>query len=351
MKFGSSKLLALGILPLLLSLNACGPLSSKSSAKKTTKTNPIKETNTQSQTPIPTSEAPVTPICAENQKSIGANIAFLIDNSSSNSGTDCPSPSKVGQYGGTDVFSCGAETSREKAVLAAYDLLADVSARDTSPMAASNISIVGFPAANNAVQTVQVATNGWVSTRPGAENRTGIQTALKFTRQPMGATPYGTAVAAANGLFSINSNDGRSRLAVLVTDGEPTDRDPSEVAVRAKALRDAGVEVITVFISTQQSRSQREAAHQAMLQSWEQQSQPNHYYNAQRYQSFDAYLNDVFGRNGRVSLSDSITSQVVPTCVDGAGSLCQRWKVEIPDAAGLSNVVKQIIRTRAVKCL
>ena len=310
------------------------------------------KTNTvQQQSPIPTTPSSEAPICKPSQRSIGANLAFLIDNSSSNSVTDCPGASKSGRFQDTDIYSCSSETNREKAVLAAFDLLADVAVRDQSPAAASNVSIVGFPAANNAVQNVQMATNGWVGTRPLQQNRLTIQSALQFTRQPMGATPYGSAINAVSDLFSSSpAADERSRVAVLVTDGEPTDRDPADVAARSKALHAAGVEVITVFITNSQTRSQREALHQSMLAGWEQRSRPAHYYNAQRYTNFDDYLADIFGRSGRVSLADAVTSKVVPTCVDSIGSICQRWKVEIADSASLANVIKQIIRTRAVRC-
>jgi hypothetical protein len=310
-----------------------------------------KSNTVQSNSPIPTSPADEAPICKPSQRSIGANIAFLIDNSSSNSLTDCPGATKSGRFQDTDVYSCSGETNRERAVLAAFDLLGDVSTRDQSPSAASNLSIVGFPAANNAVQGVQIATNGWVSTRPAQENRATVKSALQFTRQPMGATPYGSAVNAATELFSLAPvSDERAKVAVLVTDGEPTDRDPADVAARAQALQASGVEVITVFITNSQTRADRQSVHAGMLASWEQRSRPGHFYNSQRYTSFDDYLNDVLGRAGRVSLTEAVTSKVVPTCVDAVGSVCQRWKVEITDSAGLSNVVKQIIRTRAVRC-
>ena len=348
--FAKNSIWALGLLPLILSMNACGSFTGGGGTKKGNTPPPKVQTTNTTQSTIPTSQAPDTPVCAANQKSIGANIAFLVDNSSSNAATDCPGAALARNVNGADMYHCAQETNREKAVLAAYDLLADVSTRDTSPMAASNIAIVGFPAEGNAVQTVKIATNGWVSSRPASENRAGVQTALQFTRDPFGATPYGTAIAAANGLFNVNSNDGRSRIAVLVTDGEPTDRDPADVAERAKSLRAAGVEVITVFIDNSQNRTQRQAAHAQMLANYEQWSQPNHFYNAQRYQSFDAYLDEILGRNGRVPLVDAVTSQVVPTCVDAQGTVCQRWKVEIANSNELANVVKQIIRTRAIKC-
>lgn len=335
-----------GLVPVALSIVACGNANFVGGGNGR-KSPP---STTASVSPIPTTPASEAPICTPSQKSIGANIAFLIDNSSSNNVTDCPGASKTGRFQDADVYTCSGETNREKAVLAAFDLLADVSARDAGPAAVSNISIVGFPAANNSVQTVQMATNGWVSTRPATENRAGLQGALQFTRQPMGATPYGTAIDAAGGLFAGVSDDARARVAVLVTDGEPTDRDPAAVATKAQALQAAGVEVITVYVTNSQSRVQREIAHQSMLTSWEQRSSPGHFYNAQRYQSFDEYLAEVFGRNGRVSLADSVTSKIVPTCVDAPGAVCQRWKVEIPDSSALANVVKQIIRTRAVRC-
>lgn len=349
--FSNKAILAFGLVPLLLSVTACGDLTGGGGSKKRGNTPPKVQTTNTSNPNNPFSTTPLdAPVCAANQKSIGANVAFLVDNSSSNAATDCPGATVARNINGADMYRCSQETNREKAVLAAFDMLADVSARDSSPMAASNISIVAFPAEGNAVQTVKIATNGWVSSRPAAENRTGIQTALQFTRDPFGATPYGTAIAAANGLFSVNSNDGRAKLAVLVTDGEATDRDPAEVADRAKALRAAGVELVTIFVGNSQNRAQRQAAHAQMLQAWDQRSMPGHYYNAQRYQTFDAYLDDILGRNGRVPLVDAVTSQVVPTCVDAQGSVCQRWKAEINNSNELTTVVKQIIRSRAIKC-
>lgn len=349
--FARNSLVALGLLPLILSINACGSMTGGGGTKKGNPPPKVQTTNTPTTPPTTTTAQSVeTPVCAANQKSIGANVAFLVDNSSSNAATDCPGANLARNLGGADMYHCAQETNREKAVLAAFDMLADVSAKDSSPMAASNVSIVAFPAEGNAVQTVKIATNGWVSSRPAAENRAGIQTALQFTRDPFGATPYGTAISSASGLFSANSNDGRAKLAVLVTDGEPTDRDPADVAERAKALRAAGVEIVTIFVADSQSRAQRMASHAQMLQSYEQRSQPGHFYNAQRYQSFDAYLDEILGRNGKLPLVDAVTSQVVPTCVDGQGTVCQRWKVEIANSSELTNVVKQIIRTRAIKC-
>lgn len=353
-----SKNFAFGLIPIVIALNGCGPLSSKSSAERTSPPPPVAQeekkaptdaSTTNEQSPIPTAPAPATPICAANQKAIGANITFLIDNSSSNANTDCPSAQLVGQYAGTNTYRCGAETNREKAVLAAFDLLADVATRDRSSLASSNISVVGFPASNNDVRSVQIATNGWLSTSAAVESKKSIQSALQFTRAPLGATPYGTAVLAARGLFSTNTNDGRPRVAVLVTDGIPTDRDPTDVAARAKELQQIGVEVITVLITNAQSRVERERVATQDLQAWNQQK-PN-YFNSQRYQSFEAYLDDLLGRKGKVSLTDQVTSKVVPSCVDGNGTVCQRWKVEINSASELPNVVKQIVRNRAVKCI
>ena len=348
LKANKSKRLLIGIFPALLTLASCG--SAKFMAGGNARTAPTAPVTPVATPPVISTAPPAEgPICADTQKAIGSNIVFLVDNSNSNSTSDCPSAVTSPQ----GVSTCGGETNREKSLLAAFDLLGEVSTKDASPNAASNISIVEFPSANG---NSKVVTNGWVSSRPVAESRATIQSALGFTRSPVGATPYGSAISAASTLFSSSTNDGRSRVAVLITDGEPTDRNPIAVAASAVELRKAGVEVITVYITKAQSRAQREADHEKMLRSWESswmaRSPSAHYYveAANGYKNFDDYLSYIFGRNGRVSLGDSVTSSVVPSCVDAPGAACQRWKVEIPDSAGLENVVKQIIRTRAIKC-
>ncbi len=350
MFYQSSKslLITAAILPALLSLASCGNAKfAAGGSGRTAPTNPVAPVATP---PVISTAAPAAgPICADTQKAIGSNIVFLVDNSNSNSISDCPG-AVASQQGGT---TCASETNREKSLLAAFDLLSEVSAKDVSPGAASNISIVEFPSANG---SSRIVTNGWISSRPAAASRSSIQSALAFTRQPVGATPYGAAISAASSMFGASANDGRSRIAVLITDGEPTDRDPISVARNAAELRKTGVEVITVYIANAQSRAQREAEHENMLRAWESawlaRAPSAHYYveAGNGYTNFNDYLSYIFGRNGRVALGESVTSSVVPSCVDAPGSVCQRWKVEIPDSAGLENVVKQIIRTRAVKC-
>jgi von Willebrand factor type A domain len=332
----------------LLTLASCGnaKFSSGGSGRKTPTPTPVAPVAPPT---IPTTPPPVGPICTDAQKAIGANIVFLVDNSNSNAKSDCPGAVTTPQ----NVSTCAGETNREKSLLAAFDLLADVSTKDTSPSAASNISIVEFPSTSG---TSKVATNGWISSRPAADSRATIKAASAFTRNPVGATPYGAAISAASTLFASSANDARSRVAVLITDGEPTDRDPIAVASSAAELRKAGVEVITVYIANDQGRTQRQAEHETMLRDWDSRWLANspsaHYYvdSANLIKNLDDYLSYIFGKNGKVSLGDAVTSAVVPSCVDAPGSVCQRWKVEIPDSAGLENVVKQIIRTRAIKC-
>ena len=74
----------------------------------------------------PPPHPPVAPTCSEAP--VGADVAFLIDNSSSNEVTDCPRPRATSRIkpNGTAIFSCDAETNREKAVLAGYDLLNEI---------------------------------------------------------------------------------------------------------------------------------------------------------------------------------------------------------------------------------
>ena len=349
--FKRSKILMLGALPVAISLYGCGKSKSQydSGAQSTPPAAPT------GQPQIPTTQAPDAAICAANQKAIGSNILFMVDNSSSLSSTDCPSPVRGnriqdGNSGTIDSWQCNGSTNREQAVLAAYDLLSNVSTRDPSPSAVSNISVIGFPAPGNATQNVIFATNGGISSLQPATNRAALQTSLQFTRQPAGATVFGAPIANAASFFQQPASDARSRIAVLITDGEPADRNPADTTSRAQQLRQQGVDVVTIYVTNSQTRAAREQAHQSMLQGWEQRSQPNHYY-ATQYQSFDAYIAEILGRNGKVSLTDAVTSQVVATCVDSPSAPCQRWRVEVQDTAGLAYAVKQVIRLKAIRCI
>lgn len=280
----------------------------------------------------------------------------MIDNSSSNGATDCPGGKRIGQVGDVNLMECTSETGREKAVLSAFDVLAEVASKDGREAAVSNLSVIQFPgqiSTANARQEVnaQTMTNGWLRSSPAEANRTQLSSAMQFTRKPYGSTPIGAASESGISLFSQVPTDGRSRVVVLVTDGEPTDTNPADVTAKADRLKALGVEVISVFMTNGQTRQQRIAAHETMLRGWEdlQVKNTSHCYKGS-YASFDEYLNALLGKNGQASLIQSATSKTDITCIDRQGSVCQRCTVEVTDASALTNIFKQIIRSKVIKC-
>lgn len=291
--------------------------------------------------------APPEKPCQDGQTAVGAAIAFLIDNSNSNAATDCPAAQKTGVFRDADVYECGAPTAREKAVLSAFDVLATVGASGEGE-SMSRISVAEFPTRADFVAGYEIH-SGWANTAAGG--RDILANSLAFTRKPFGITPYGSAMTAADRLFSgLGAADGKARVAVLVTDGEPTDRDPQAVATAAQALRAKGVEIITVFITNGEKRSSREAEHIQMLNGFESsvvQAGQGHWF-APAYGNFDGYINDLLGRSGSPSLIQRVASPADAAC---QGDTCNRRQtVEVSDAQGLQEAFQSIIRTKAIQC-
>lgn len=274
--------------------------------------------------------------CQDTEHKVGAEITFLIDNSNSNASTDCPNDRLIGTNNGVDVYECGSETNREKAVLAAYDVLREVAASDSDyALARSRLAIGSFPTATDYVSGWKNESNGFLDVV--ATGRDAISKALKFTRKPAGMTPYGAAMGGATEVFAGSANDKRAKLAVLVTDGEPTDQGPESVAAKAKALKAQGVNVITVFVTAGQTRSSRETKHIAMLKKiddarLDQTNGAQHWYDS-RYASFDAYIDALLGGSGQESLVERISGKVV----------------EVQDSAALKSTFLDIIKSE-IKC-
>lgn len=341
------------LLSLVTSLSACNGLLGKKDSDDSggsSAPTPIVTPTPALPSPSP-SQAPATPACQNAQQAIGANVVFLIDNSNSNSATDCPSPTQTNVVGNVPVYQCGAATNREKAVLGAFDALVNVAATDKRDLAVSSLAVVQFPIAENNASGSRVMTNGWIRTTAGQNDRASLANALMFTRQPVGATPYGAAIASANSLFASMQNEGRARVAILVTDGEPTDRNPADTVAQAQQLRNLGVQIITIYVTNGQSRNQRVTSNQQMLSFWEQSAQAknNHWYSS-NYNNLQEYLNAITGTTSQPSLAQNVTSKVNPACIDAANAICERYVVEVTDSSALTTVVQQIIGTKTVAC-
>jgi hypothetical protein len=276
-----------------------------------------------------------TPPCKDDEISIGADIAFLIDNSNSNAATDCQNPEKIGTYKHVGLYKCGSETNREKAVKSAYDFMKSVSDKEASnELAKSRVSIASFPSSDNYMGDWTQESKGWISVE--GDNKSEVSSSMLFTREPFGLTPYGSAVEAAKELFSGDSGE-KAKVAVLVTDGEPTDEDPESVAEQAKKLRAQGVDVITVLVNSGVARQERAVKHTEMMAKINQgnidNGNGNWFTNA--YNDFNGYMSSLIGGADKKPLADRIADGQV---------------VEVADSKGLEEVFLKIIETKAIKC-
>jgi hypothetical protein len=292
------------------------------------------------------------PPCPASKQSVGAHLAFMIDNSNSNADTDCAAPVQIGTLNDAKLYECQGQTNRERAVLAAFDLLAAVSANEpSSAKAQSTIAISSFPTSADYVGGWQKETASWVDVK--TSKRPSITKAMLFSRRPSGLTPYLGAISGAQSFFGGLAADEKARVAVLVTDGEPTDRDPSAVAAQAEALRAAGVEVITVFVNSGANRAQRAKEHIAMLKGIDTASvarTKHHWFDETKLGNFDAYIKTLLGGSGEPSLVDRVTSKVMSSCTDAPGKTCDRQIVEVANSGALKDAFTRIIKTKAIRC-
>ncbi len=157
---------------------------------------------------------------------------------------------------------------------------------------------------------------------------------MGFSRSPGGLTPYAAALTGASSLFTATTKDERARVAILVTDGEPTDRDPAGVAAQAASLRSQGIDVITVFITGPESRGARRANHTAQMQQIEAAQRPGHWYDPSQYADFSTYVQALIGNDGGQNLAETVSSSVVT----------------VEDAAELTATFLGIIKTKAIAC-
>ena len=279
-----------------------------------------------------------TPLCEDTQFTIGANLALIIDNSASNNDTDCPDRRLVGNFRGTEVYECRGETNREKAVLTVFDTMQNISqtARDAS--AQSRMAIASFPTRND-------YSGGWSSSQVwyGTANilqRAFVAGAMKFSRKPFGNTPYKAAMEAARELFNRSPNNDNNHVMILITDGEPTDRDPKEVLQIANDLKSSGIQLITVFVTGNKTRGQRLATHREMLEEFDNGHLANFgtpWYDENQYNDFSDYLSYINGSSNRKPLSEALTTD------------SNRF-YEASDSSRLSEVLANVVRKEVIKC-
>ena len=275
------------------------------------------------------------PTCADGVKITGARIAFVIDNSGSNSTTDCPTRAPDGTTSGIDRnYACSGPTARESAVLGAYDLLAQVAAKAPGDaIAESQMAIASFPTVVNQ-QTGSQQQIGW---RPMvASARAEVANSLLFTRSPGGLTPYSAAVTAASTLFTNVPKDDRQNVVVLISDGQATDSNPADVEAKAAALKASGLKVyVIIYGGTLAENATAQVELMQRLQNANKTSLQGNWYSS-NYASFDDYIKKLVGVNGQGGLAATVA---------GDGHL-----IELKSANNLSETVRSLVSTQALKC-
>jgi hypothetical protein len=304
-----------------------------------------------STTPPPPPPPPPPPECKPEQKTIGADIAFLIDNSNSNAVTDCPEAKDAGLFNGVAVYECMAETNREAAVKAAFDLLSEIAAKESdNELAKSKLSIASFPSKENYVTGWTDQSKGWIETN--SSNKDQLTSVMAFSRKPSGLTPYLAAITGAENAFNKTTADGRAKVAVLVTDGEPTDSDPSAVETKASALRSQGIKVITIYVTGSESRATRIKNHTDMMRGINDNrlKQTGKNWFAAAYASFTEYVTALVGNGTKPGLVTKISSQSDAACKDSDVGMCAREVYEVQKSEALKEAFLHVIKTQAIEC-
>lgn len=169
---------------------------------------------------------PEEPSCEVLEKAFGLDILVLMDNSSSLrlQGTDCKNPVRG---------VCAEPTYREEAVLEAFDRLVGLSPSDPT----TRLSVASFtPESFRQGHLEDLSQPIFFSFEAREENRAELARNLEFTRTPKGDTPYMVAVEWAQKWLMDREGDERTPLIIMITDGLPTDRDPTRVKNLAKTL-------------------------------------------------------------------------------------------------------------------
>lgn len=263
--------------------------------------------------------------CPVGTERIGANVAFILDNSGSHGKSDCPGSKEVKKEDGTVSYVCNAETDREKAVNYAVEILGKVGA--SGGKAKSYVSMSSFPASNNPISGYDLGKSGWSD---ASSDPSKIKPDLAVTRKPYGMTPYGEGLKSASKLFSGVPDYNKSKVAILVTDGYPTDRDPYLSAVKARELKAQGVKIITVMVS-EGSKESLVADHKKFLQGLGSESNPWH---VAEYSSYDQYFGDLLGNSSKPGLLAEISNKVV----------------NVSKASELKAAFEDIIGEQAISC-
>ncbi len=293
--------------------------------------------------------------CDEGEAAIGANIAFMIDNSGSTADTDCTDRKDLNPDDPDGFhYTCSQDeddkTNREKAVVEAYKVLKEFAENAViKDNADSQIAITKFSLDKETDENDEAlqrnpreGSKGWFET--SADDIKAVEDIMNFTYFPYGNTPYNSAMTAAADVFgTVETESIKNQMAILVTDAEPTDQDPSLAKAKADELKSKGIKVVTVYIQSEADRDKRLSVHKKTLLEWDAKflkEKDRHYYDQKSYDDFDSYFADIKG------LAEEVASKVDPLCEEN----CKKLIVEGATMEGLTEVLTGIVKTHAIKC-
>lgn len=286
-----------------------------------------------------TSQPPKQEVCQDQSTKIGAYVAVVIDNSGSNSEHDCPNAvAAPGPVTSVPAYRCE-ETNRERAVLRSLKALSTPAVtpgpgQGSNAQAQSFVGVVEFPTKEDPYEGHKIWGQGW---QPVDQSQGTMQDSLAFTRTPYGQTPYGSGLSGAKTLMAAAPKD-RPRAIIFLTDGEPTDRQPSQTLHIAEQLKADGIEILTVFVNTQQDREKGRQEHRTLLKGFQdtlQQYNRTNWWIGNEFPSFESYLDTLLGGNGKPSLLDRITSP--------------SRKYEVSNSQQLETTLNSIVKTISLK--
>ena len=234
--------------------------------------------------------------CGKADKVTGANFIFLIDNSGSMAETDCSNPNANG--------ICSEATEREKAILASFDRLVEIAEQSGKPEETKSVfTIAKFSPDVRLGKITDISQPVYAKFETIASERARLAETLKFTREPKGDTPFEIAVQYTKRFLDEQQNQKRN-VAVLLTDGEPTDTNPDATLKNAGQLP---LDRFTIRINTKgESINERYTSHKSRIERYYTNDQNSWTSN---YEDIESYMNDLMSLATNFSQSMPIDIQ------------------------------------------
>lgn len=269
--------------------------------------------------------------CTNNYKA--TRILFVVDNSGSN-GLKDGSEQNGTKLIGTDPVRKGksargiveAFTDRQNALYEMYThtVELDKEASLANPdFLGTELGIASFPASESDTtnykaiagfggSNAELKMQNIKELKYDAELRNKIWDALAFTHRPEGSTPYTTAMSAAHDYLvkEKQKDDPREDYLFLISDGLPTDEQPSKVVELRRALGNTHVYLMSVYRPGADLKTQNSEAYSTLKEAYEKKGWAQRAGFTDSPKSFDEYWNVLLAlpqqiANQTIDVSDS----------------------------------------------